>query len=295
MHISLPIAALLLAVSPGCGQVTRDDALLAPDGAPPPDGSPDPVDECAAAEVCNGVDDDCDELVDEGCPLAGPLGSGERTTSGLYGSQVTHGQANTAFTLVCPEGAAIVGFHGRATESIDALGALCGTPAIQVDEATLPWTVTVEVSDEEPTPARGGTGGTVFERRCPEHMVITSVQVWTAPYSTLGESIYGLTATCSSYRLTGQPGDLALARGDGEELERIARGNVNVPPSPSDVACPGDAMLTEITGYYGPWPLYNAYTTVNGLRFTCAERVFDTVPAVPCAEDEGCRSGGAGA
>jgi hypothetical protein len=66
--IALPCLLLVLSQAPGCGAKT---GLLLPEpqDATPEDGSCVPVDDhCAAAETCgNGLDDDCNGKVDEGC------------------------------------------------------------------------------------------------------------------------------------------------------------------------------------------------------------------------------------
>ena len=55
------------------------------------------------------------------------------------------------------------------------------------------------------------------------------------------------------------------------ESPRIATGNPAVTETRRLATCAAGSVLTGVTGYHGPWPLYDAFTTVNGLRFECSE------------------------
>ena len=66
------------------------------------------------AEQCNGRDDDCDGVVDNGCPISGqPLVTRTMsTTSAVFGS-VTYAK-DLKFADACPDGQAVIGFTGSA-------------------------------------------------------------------------------------------------------------------------------------------------------------------------------------
>ena len=230
----------------------------------------------AAAEVCDGDDDDCDGTADDGCPVPGPTGRGEGGDLDLIGATTTQA-ANTEFTLGCAVGEALVGIAGAAYESIDRLAIQCA-PATLARGISTPYQYLVAVGGATTSTAHGGTGGTAFASACPANMVVTGARAWVAD-TTTGRSIYGVQLRCS--RLTvGAVGARVLVPGDQPmELSRIGTGNAGLPPSPVDVACPTGRVMTGLTGWYGPWPLYDAFTTVNGLRPRCDEVTVELVAA----------------
>ncbi|TAK32781.1 MAG: hypothetical protein EPO40_01765 [Myxococcaceae bacterium] len=72
-----------------------------------------------AAEVCNGVDDNCNGQTDSGCPY----GVTRVRTTTFY--PVGGGAGGSSFDLRCPPGQVLVGFSGRSGDWIDGLAPLC--------------------------------------------------------------------------------------------------------------------------------------------------------------------------
>jgi hypothetical protein len=119
-------------------------------------------------EICNGVDDNCDGVVDERCPVGVDLGA-ETFVSPMFG-----GTGGGVRVLDCPAGQVAIGIYGRSGASIDRLGLDCGTPRVVATPRTtgeyinafdvLPWGLS--------SPPAGGLGGSVFEWAVPQRGVV---------------------------------------------------------------------------------------------------------------------------
>jgi len=225
----------------------------------------------AQAEICNGVDDDCDTVVDDGCPAdGGSISIGGGGTSSEYGGTTTNGMANTRFELTCPAGTAIVGFHARAVEAINTLGAYCAAPTVHRRAAGVPYQYEVLATDSSSLPEVGveGSGAAVPDQRCPEGQFVVGVHIWTGSHER-GDTIQGLTAICSPYEVTGGAGAAASRSGSPVELERIGTGNAATATTAHDFSCPEQQLINRIVGHYGPWPVYPDYFTVNAMKLDC--------------------------
>jgi hypothetical protein len=121
-------------------------------------------------ERCNGRDDDCDSLSDDGCPRALTLGAA--ATGSTFG-----GGGGTAFTLDCPAGRALVGIDGGSGSGLDRISPVCAAVSISTDTGTSPdytYRVTTGVSSAAGT--AGGTGGTAFVDRCPANELVIGIR-----------------------------------------------------------------------------------------------------------------------
>lgn len=252
----------------GCGSVAE---------LPQPDAALDASTDAPPAEVCNGIDDDLEGTIDEGCPAEGALAFGPGTTSAIVGGESTFGQAGTPLERQCPLGSIVIGLHGRAYESIDALGVLCGVPAI-VHSVEAPFTYAIQLADGATLPAVGGSGGTPFEARCAPGAAVVGATVEIAT-TTNGTSIYGVTLECSAFAIEHAETAMLARAGDPVVLARFATGNASVPTEPTPVGCPAGEMLGGVSGAYGPWPLYSAYTIVNAVRLHCVKPTIRVIGA----------------
>src|SRR5262249_19191186 len=109
-----------------------------------------------------------------------------------------------------------------------------------------------------------------FDAPCPADAVVGPLHFWTGTNAN-GDSIYGLAYECAgAITITGSPGQLSVNVGSLTSVPRIGTGNGNITETQQDFACPGGGVATGLTGYYGPWPVYPQFTTVNAVKMKCA-------------------------
>jgi hypothetical protein len=225
------------------------------------------------AERCNGDDDDGDGTTDEGCPT-GALGAGASSETEIFGGTYTWQTDNTEYALACPAGQVVVGLYGRFYEAIDQLGARCGVPSIG-HVASDPYIYTVTVAPGDELVAQGGGGGVPFDAMCPSGEVVIGVHLWTAATDS-GASIYGLAPVCELPQVGGAIGGYTVTATTSHELDRIGYGHAGLTETDQMLGC-GDGALVALTGWYGPWPIYKDFPTVNGVKGTC---VAPTIPLI---------------
>jgi hypothetical protein len=255
---------------------------------PPPPDAASPERACQPVpEVCNGLDEDCDGVPDDGCPVDGALLRTDPLPppSPVLGS-LSLPRAMT-FTDSCPAGQVIVGFTGNYGSGIDSLGIRCGQMQVREDRSVRPYRYQVGVAPGASFPPRGGTGGLAngvdARMRCPPGEVVVGLSAWLDPDAAsvcpanycpftgaLCPSVYGLTVSCAAHDLLGGPGNFRIARRGAAQTpgERIgAVGGVGEVENP--YACPAGAMMREMTSSIGIWPLDCINTVVNGLQLAC--------------------------
>jgi hypothetical protein len=249
-----------------------------------------------AAEQCNGADDDCDGVTDDGCPVDGALlRTAQRgPPSPVLGSLTLPGAVT--FTHACPDGQVIVALTGNYGSGIDSLGVRCGRLQVRADRSVTPYRYDLLVAPGQELAPRGGGGGIVNgvdqKLRCPPGEVMVGLSAWLDPDAaqscptdycpftgTLCASVYGLTVSCAAYQLQGAAPDgfRVVRRGAAHTAsERIGAVN-GVGEVENPYACPAEAMLQELIGAYGIWPLDCRNSVINGLQLTCNS------PSVPVA------------
>jgi hypothetical protein len=273
------------------------DRAAAADGrgaADRPGASDAAADSACQPEQCNGRDDDCDGVIDNGCPLdLRPLAT--RTvamTSPVYGS--TTEASNTTFADSCPDGQVIVGLTGNAGAALDAVGVNCGTLTIREDRSTTPYAYSVAVGAGMQYPPLGGTGGGqhVIDNAllCGLDEVVTAIQVSREPTggacttngcpagttSAAGcPALYGLGVSCAKLAIGGTPGafTLGLAAAPTASAHVGGTGRTGVPGTLDTFSCPPAGVVRSAAGAYGPWPPSCTITVVNGLLLTCTNPV----------------------
>jgi hypothetical protein len=313
------LAGILVGLTTGCGSVPlqprdgagaddRGDGGLeagsggaidaAPDGGASRDGARDAptegrLDAACQPEQCNGRDDDCDGVIDNGCPLDLRLLTTRivAATSAVYGSVTEVG--GVPFTDSCPDGQVIVGFTGNAGSALDAVGVSCGTLTVREDRSTTPYVYTVAVATGMQYAPLGGTGGDQHGidnvLLCGVDEIVAAVETWREPAGTCATNgcaaatgtalgcptLYGMTVSCAKLVIRGAPGSYTLAfaappvastrAGSGGRADAAAVGDT--------FSCAPAGVVRSVSGSYGGWPANCAIKVVNGLQLTCTNPV----------------------
>jgi hypothetical protein len=161
------------------------------------------------AEVCNGLDDDCDGTIDNGCPASIELTNATQL-SPQYGSTV--GDTNpTPFDDSCPAGQVFVGAVGTAEGRIDHLAMVCGALALGVDSSMRPYAYFGAVTAGETLPTHGTYPSTAFTLTCPDNTIVSGVVGTATAGGSTGGGVASLHLTCSPVQISGSPGNFTLA------------------------------------------------------------------------------------
>ena len=165
-------------------------------------------------EICDGLDSDCDGLVDDGCPASVTRTFPAPLLSPLFG---TMGINQSVYHLSCAVPNVATGIYGRETGNIRQIGFYCGQPTLRTDMTT-PYTYHVDIASVDragapigPTGLAGATGGptgTTFDRPCPANMVLESVS------GMVGANLGQIQAGCVAIDVAvGADGTWGLVRG----------------------------------------------------------------------------------
>jgi hypothetical protein len=225
-----------------------DDAgAVLPDAAEPPDaGAPDtgcPGGGEPSVELCDGDDDDCDDIEDDGCPT-GPVVYGLPRVYGGYAGSV-RGDLWTSGT--CPADQVIIGAHGRDGAYIDSIGEYCGILSVVEDRSVVPYRYALDISAGDTVPARGGAGGDLFDFHCDRGEVVTGLR------GRAGSLIERLSFTCSRFDVVASARDGFLIEEIGQRREDMFTAGSSNNGAPFDLGCPvGSAgiMLTGANDYF---------------------------------------------
>ncbi len=243
-----------------CGDGTDDDCDMLTDCADPDclnarcnemnfvcrsDGSC----ECpgGGVELCQDFDDDCDGVVDDGCPRS--IDACCATTTGGAG-----GTSGSPFVDPCPMGAALIGIAGRASARIDQIQPICATWRFLEDGTVTPEHV---FSIERGLPIVGAThgasGASDFDDRCGENEFVIGVDGY---------------ADLSLEQISLRCGRLSIRRGGGFSWQLVlepsgttpTRGGGGVMDMPFGSDCGPNGLVTGIEGRAGTFVTRLAYT-----------------------------------
>ncbi len=163
-------------------------------GAPPTAGSggssagapsmPPPPPPCTvgAAEQCNGYDDNCDNVVDEGCPSAIVPASGAVENKAIGDST-----GGVPFADTCAANEVLVGLSVAAGAWVDQVTAICEEYALHTNAAAAPFQYSMTLMSKRSLLAHPPTSSsTVTELSCNEGSVMVGLRV-SQQHSALGE------------------------------------------------------------------------------------------------------------
>jgi len=153
-----------------------------------------------AARVCDGADNNCNGVVDDGCPSQIALGA----TSGgpIYG-----GSGGTAYTSLCGENEVVVGVELRYGSEIDRLQLRCQPLGLLILTGTIPHTFRIDrTGSASLLTAYGGTGGSIASYTCPSGEAVVGIQGRAAT------RLDALQVRCGSWAVAGTPGSFVVTR-----------------------------------------------------------------------------------
>jgi hypothetical protein len=165
---------------------------IEPDASTPDASTPDAADAGVCTdEICNGLDDDCDRLIDNGCPT-GTVGFLSPVDTALTGwlpfGDVWAGQG-------CAPGDVVVGFYGHYAEYLNEVGEHCDTPTIVENTTSIPYTYSLALVAAPSALPRGGAMGTEFNALCPPGTMVVDIS------GRSGSWIDQLDFTCAEFEL----------------------------------------------------------------------------------------------
>jgi hypothetical protein len=160
-------------------------------------------------EVCDGVDNDGDGLIDEGCPLG-------FTIIDFWGSSPNWGYVGTGIagsstgSALCPYPSAIVGICGRSDDKgLTALNVKCAAMSLKTDKTVTPWKYSIDVPEvTDPCASMFGssTVGSVFNTHCPPGSVLEEIRGKHG--TTITDRIGEIQMKCVSYGLERSAGNV---------------------------------------------------------------------------------------
>jgi cysteine-rich repeat protein len=204
-----------------------------------------------SSESCDGIDEDCDRITDEGCPV-GPVTYSPPIATGTVGELAPDEWAAEG----CGTNEVIVGFYGRAGRFLDRIGEYCAKPGIVEDTSTVPYRYRVELSAPTAVTSRGGNGGSDFGTVCPIGQMVVGI-------SGRADSnlITRFTFSCASFevgpdfRLREVPGSRAPVGLEVGEFDG----------QPFAIPCASDAFAAKLHGAIASCCAPNVYIGTIGL------------------------------
>jgi hypothetical protein len=219
--------------------------------------------------ACNGVDDNCNGIIDEGCPTTVTLSTAAASsTSSLFGDS-----GGSAWGPdVCPTGQALIGITGYHGGNLDQYRGLCGTLSIFEDHTTDPYTYTVHTAAGATLPAHGSNVTTGFTVMCPANQIVTRMDgYYDLAANGVGatQGVHQLTVWCSVVSATGSPTHYNLVAAPPTNAGTVAT-TYNLSESTAfSFACTGDSLIAGEEGRAGAWNdalQFQCYTPALAMR-----------------------------
>ena len=184
----------------------RDARADANDGPGEAGSEPDVPCQKLGPEVCNGGDDDCNGLTDEGCNYT------VLWTRGPDSPILGHSTGGVTFLQPCPDGSALVGLHEGMGNWLNQISAICRQIVLHADMTQTPVSFSVTLGprfDPPFVPATSvDTKNQVGELLCPDGLVLSGVDGTTTVDN--AHYILGVRIICAPPIVTTQAGEPVL-------------------------------------------------------------------------------------
>ncbi len=203
-------------------------------------------------EICNGLDDDCNGVIDDGCPsaLAWTIQGdrpqlGDSTGGSLFGDQ-------------CDAGEVLTGLKTAFGQWLDQVRGVCSRMAITADTSKSPFSYKVELNGaRELLPHPETTTSAMGELNCPTNQALVGLRVSEQPSDpTLAASSIVLPRiwiSCAALTLKGQPGSYTVDWQAPIEFGPLSGAVANDTAWFAKDATPAPQVPVRLTGSSGLW------------------------------------------
>ena len=138
----------------------------------PPDSGASGPPQCVA-ESCNGKDDDCDQIIDEGCPLGFLPGSTQERKA------VGDSPGGSGFGDDCAEDELLVGVAVTFGGWLEQASAVCQRYSLRIETGKGPRGYTVALGSQRSLPPHPSSNGTPKQLLvCQDGAVMVGLRVW---------------------------------------------------------------------------------------------------------------------
>ncbi len=211
------------------------DARPRPDGASLEDATSDAL-ACGtpAPETCNGLDDNCDGVVDDPCPRSVALGAPGDSFITLGGAS-----GSVSFDDTCPAEEVLIGVTVQTNDSIRQLFGRCGRIRVVENRGTDPFTYSLVIAPGASLPNHGTEPGTTEEATCPEDSVVVGIS------GRYGAAVDAITLICASLSLSGSSPSFGLKLGLAALGGTVGGAGGS---SVSIASCPSGRIVTRMSG-----------------------------------------------
>jgi hypothetical protein len=191
-------------------------------------------DTAAIGELCDSLDNNCNGVVNDGCPTA--ISFVASANGPQYG-----GGGGTAFSSPCIAGSALVGLAVRSGSEVDAVAARCAPITLTESTATNPYSYNATTGPVSTLTQYGGGGGSAYSNACAANQVVIGLNLRAAGRVDQVQWI------CGTLAVTGAPGSLSVSRTPVATSPAYGGSGGD----PYSYTCPDNQVVTGIFGRYG--------------------------------------------
>lgn len=204
------------------------------------------------AEVCNGGDDDCNGLIDEGCAYTVVW------SHAAEGAPLGHATGGVDFSAPCPAGSVLTGLHVGMGHWLNQVAASCQQIAVQDDGTPSAPHLTVSLASRFDVPFAPAnstdTTNQIHDLLCADGLVLTGVDGTTSDSD--ARYIYGLRVACAPFVVASVAGASLLegVAADAQPLSPLVCGGCDATQAFNyTFAIPSGDVATGLFGGDGLW------------------------------------------